>query len=124
MTKWVRPEKKKFIDDIYLEHRMHIASVEEKIKKNLPEAASLPTTEKDKNDAKHQLALRITNPISTKLSIFGVFANDRSRFFATASEERLIQQYKQEAQNSWVENHAEVMEDIRLSGRRWLPGNN
>ncbi|WP_454782270.1 hypothetical protein [Legionella sp. WA2022007384] len=124
MKKWVRPEKKKFIDDIHLEHRKHIASVKEKIKKNLPEAAILPTTEKDKNDAKHQLALRISCPISTKLSIVGFFADDRSRFFATASEGRLIEQYKQEAQDSWVENHAEVMEDIRLSGRRWLPGNN
>jgi len=124
MRKWVRPIKPNYTGEINKEHREHIASVEEEVKKYLPSSDDLPATKKDNEEADKQLALRIRSPLSTSLAIVGMFATDQTRFFACASRDRLIQRYKKEAQDNWIKNQAEVLEDIKLSGRRRTPGNN
>ena len=124
MNKWVRPIKADFTGEIHKEHRNYIASVEEKIKKYLPSSNDLPTTKKDNDEADKRLALRKRAPLSTSLSIVGMFATTETKFLASASKDQLIQRYKQKAQDDWVKNHAEVLESIKLSGRRRMPGNN
>ncbi len=102
-------------------YRKQITLLEENLKKYLPKSEDLPTTKKDNNKADKQLALRITAPLTTSSSKFGLFATDKTRFLASASKNQLIKFFKQEAQDSWVRKHAEVLEDIKSSGR-WLPG--